>query len=599
MSDKVAELRFKLNPETSLARAVVDQYETFRQNRSAWEAEQLELRNYLFATDTSKTSNQDLPWRNKTTLPKLTQIRDNLHANYIAALFPNDDWLKWEGETQEDQIKAQAIENYMKNKIKMGGFRETISRLLLDYIDYGNAFADAGWVEDYKEYEGETIAGFIGPKAIRLDPMNHFINPASASYHGSPKITRKIITLGELKLMASRNPEMRYLSEALGRAEKRRGQFNSGYYTVEDFKKAQGYTVDGFGNLYEYYQSPYVEIIELEGNIHDSDSGELLEDYVITIMDRAIVIRQEPIKTWLPTGTKHHAAWRIRPDNLYGMGPLHNLVGMQYRIDHLENLKADVFDLIAFPPLKIRGEVEEFNWGPLEQIHLTNPEDDVDMLNPDTTALQADLQIQLLEEKMEQYAGAPRDAMGIRTPGEKTAFEVEQLQSAAARIFAEKVQNFEVTLLEPLLNSMLEIAKRNMTEREIVRVMDDDIGVEAFASVSKEDITANGKLRPIGARHFSAQRLLIQNLVNTFNSPVGQMVMPHTSGKNLAKLLESTYGLERYELFRDNIAVIEQMETQRLVQAAQQTLGEEQMVDTEDPETDEGLPLPEGGPAPF
>jgi hypothetical protein len=41
------------------------------------------------------------------------------------------------------------------------------------------------------------------------------------------------------------------------------------------------------------------------------------------------------------------------------MGPLDNLVGMQYRIDHLENLKADVFDLIAFPPLKIKGYVED------------------------------------------------------------------------------------------------------------------------------------------------------------------------------------------------------------------------------------------------
>ena len=27
----------------------------------------------------------------------LTQIRDNLHANYLDALFPNDDWMKWEG----------------------------------------------------------------------------------------------------------------------------------------------------------------------------------------------------------------------------------------------------------------------------------------------------------------------------------------------------------------------------------------------------------------------------------------------------------------------------------------------------------------------
>ena len=55
-----------------------------------------ELQGYLYATDTTKTSNSKLPWSNKTTLPKLTQIMENLVANYEATLFPNQDWLKWE-----------------------------------------------------------------------------------------------------------------------------------------------------------------------------------------------------------------------------------------------------------------------------------------------------------------------------------------------------------------------------------------------------------------------------------------------------------------------------------------------------------------------
>ena len=93
-----------------------------------------ELRNYLFATDTTKTSNSTLPWKNKTTLPKLTQIRDNLHANYNAALFPNDDWVKWVGYSLEDSVieKARTIEAYIKNKAREGKFRTTISKLLYD-----------------------------------------------------------------------------------------------------------------------------------------------------------------------------------------------------------------------------------------------------------------------------------------------------------------------------------------------------------------------------------------------------------------------------------------------------------------------------------
>jgi hypothetical protein len=68
--------------------------------------------------------------------------------------------------------------------------------------------------------------------------------------------------------------------------------------------------------------------------------------------------------SWLGKCPIFHAGWRERPDNLYAMGPLDNLVGMQYRIDHLENLKADVFDQIAYPILKIRGDVEDFDFEP-------------------------------------------------------------------------------------------------------------------------------------------------------------------------------------------------------------------------------------------
>ena len=38
------------------------------------------------------TANAILPWSNTTTTPKITQIADNLHANYFATLFPQQKW---------------------------------------------------------------------------------------------------------------------------------------------------------------------------------------------------------------------------------------------------------------------------------------------------------------------------------------------------------------------------------------------------------------------------------------------------------------------------------------------------------------------------
>lgn len=587
MSGKVAELRILFDPD-NLANSIIHLYDTFRRQRQPWIDENLELRDFIFATDTSKTSNRTLPWKNSTTLPKLTQIRDNLHSNYIAALFPNDDWLKWEGYTleDEDQEKKEIIQAYMANKTREGNFRTVVSQLVYDYIDYGNAFADSVYINEEREdaATGDPIPGFVGPKAVRISPLDHVINPTAVSYKHSPKFTRTIKTIGELKVDSKDFADQEFFEKAFKKTNLVRdiAVNRDGLYTIEDFDKAAGFSIDGFGNLKEYYQSPFVEIIEVEGDIHDPHSGELLRNHVITVIDRSIVIRKEPIPSWLGQTSKSHVGWRLRPDNLYAMGPLHNLIGMQYRIDHLENLKADVFDLIAFPPLKIIGEVEEFDWAPGAEIHIDDAESDVQMLVPDTTALNADTQISILEQRMEEFAGAPKQAMGIRTPGEKTAFEVQALENAAGRIFQEKVTNFEINLLEPLLNAMLETARRNLDGGDVVRVLDDDLGVAKFISITREDITAKGKLRPIGARHFAARAQMMQNLQGIFTTPVGEMIAPHISGKAMAKLVEDVLGLNRFDLVQDNVAIFEQSETQRLVNQVSEDLEVEQATPIEE-----------------
>jgi hypothetical protein len=203
------------------------------------------------------------------------------------------------------------------------------------------------------------------------------------------------------------------------------------------------------------------------------------------------------------------------------MGPLDNLVGMQYRIDHLENLKADVFDWIAYPMIKVKGYVEDFEIKPGERINVGD-EGDVEFMHPDTTALNADMQIQELERRMEELAGAPREAMGIRSPGEKTKYEVQKLDNAASRIFQNKIEHFQRTLLEPLLNFALQLARRNMDSTDVARTLDSEIDAVVFQTITREDITANGILRPRGAEHFAERANALQNFTSLANSPIYQ-----------------------------------------------------------------------------
>jgi hypothetical protein len=119
---------------------------------------------------------------------------------------------------------------------------------------------------------------------------------------------------------------------------------------------------------------------------------------------------------------------------------------------------------------------------------------------------------------------------------------------------------------------MLEVARRNVDVAELVKVMDDDLGVQDFISITKDDITGKGKLRPIGARHYAARAQLIQNMLGIFNSSIGQQIAPHISAKRLAQMVEEYMGFEQYDFVKENAAIFEQAETQRLVQQVQSTL---------------------------
>jgi hypothetical protein len=575
---------------SNLVATIVDYWLKWDEARNPWKEEKEELRKYLFATDTRKTQNSKLPWKNSTVTPKLTQIRDNLHANYIAALFPSEDWFTWESNDKTENIakKRIAIVNYMKQKLKASNFQLLVSQLIYDYIDYGNVFVGHSFVSESKiDYDTkEPINLYTGPKAFRVNPLDVVINPLATSFESTPFIRRVLKSVGDLINDVETNPSLGYDKKVVEQIM----QFRASYHDNPERYKNSGLIVDGFGSLDEYVNSDLVELIEFWGDIWDRDEGKYVRDVVVTIADRKLILRKEPNKSWLGKKPFFHCGWRLRPDNLWAQGPLDQLMGMQYRIDHLENLKADVFDQIAYPVAKVKGiTVEEFEYAPGEII-FCGDEGDVEFMRPDGTALQADLQIVELMNRMEELAGAPKQAMGIRTPGEKTKYEVQVLENAAGRIFQSKVQWFEKNILEPLLNSMLEESRRNFGAVERIKTIDPDFGNEVFIEVTKDDLVGSGSLYPMGARHYAEQAKFIQELAQTVQT-VGAIpsVAAHISGKAIAKALEENLGWSNYKIVKDNVMLFEQAETQRLMNQLQEDMAVEQQVPTE------GVIVPEEG----
>jgi hypothetical protein len=532
-----------------------------------------ELRNYLFAVDTLSTSGKKTPWANSTTTPKLTQIRDNIHANTMAALFPQEKFFKWEAHQRvADTLRVRrAIEGYVGSKARLSGYKNTISRLVLDWIDTGNCFGIVDYHKDFLVKEnGLVLPAYQGPQLRRISMYDIVFNPLAPSFAESPKIVKELVSVGDLVKSIKKGDDWK--EGALEDMIRIRGTVSG---QDSEIHKGDGYVADGFSNYTQYLQSGYVELLHFFGDIYNSTTGELKTDQMITVADRAKVLRA--IEAPGPNGANviRHSAWRKRPDNLYGMGPLENLVGMQYRIDHLENLKADVFDQIAYPQKKVRGEVQDFGDDLGERIYM-DTEGDVSFLVPDATALNADMQIGDLANKMEELAGAPRSAMGIRTPGEKTAFEVDVLNTGSNRIFEHKAGEFEDEMIEPTLNDYLVEARMNMGEVEEIMLIDEGTGQSIFKEISPEDITGNGLLRPKGAKHFAERQRRIGNLSNLHQMKLSDpSIGAHMSGKEFARLITEELGEER--LFSEWIAIYEQTEGQRISQEVAVNMEEENM----------------------
>lgn len=593
MTGKVLELHNVISPDMLAVRLTERwiEWDTLRNvKKTDWE----EIRRYVYQTDTTQTTNAQLPWKNKTTVPKLCQIRDNLYANYTATLFPKRKWLVWEAnELSADSVqKRDAITNYMTWCINQPSFKHEIDKCILDYIDFGNCFATVEWMDQRVQQPGEIRkygpnttpgvvwedpqkpgplqSGYIGPSVRRISPLDIVMNPTAENFIESPKLVRSIISMGELRNLLQRlsNDQNQAEYEELFHYLKDI-RFHARTFQGDWIQRDHLYSVDGFTSFRAYLLSDFVEVLTFYGDFYDYINDVFEKNRVITVVDRHKLIGNKPNPSYFGYPPIYHVPWRKKQDNLWGMGPLDNLIGMQYRMDHVENMKADVFDLITYPVQMVKGFVEDFTWQPGEKIFV-GEEGSVEMIVPQVQALNANTEIDILEKRMEEMAGAPREAMGFRSPGEKTKYEVQRLENASARVFQNKIKQFEEQFVEPLLNAMLELACRNLTGSTIIKVFDDEFKIATFQSLTAEDITGIGRIKPVAARHFAEQAELIQNLTSLTGSNLWPVVQPHFSGVKLAKILESVFDLEDYEVVTPYVALAEQADGQRQMQALQQ-----------------------------
>lgn len=558
---------------------LIRQYDQWKTNRACIEKEWLDTQNMIFATDAAQSVGVEASssWKNNSTRGKLAQIRDNLHANYASAIFGNRNWIKWEtsSNTEDFNNKRKIVTAYMRNKVDQSNFERTVSDLLYDYIDYGTAFASCEWVTRVQEVTNRdsgistSVTQYVGPVAVRHSPHDVVINPTARKIENTPQFVRSLVTIGELLAMQDEMLHDEAFQQSLTNMVGAR-KYVAGV-SADDFHKECSYQVQGFGSYHQYMESGTVELLTYYGNIV-TPSGKLEKNKRIVIADRAVVLFNDMHEP-LPSGSFiKMAGWRDRPDNLYSQSPLAKLIGLQFRVDKLENIKADAMDLAVEPPLVVTGEVSDFTWKPGEIIDVDLDGSLTELGKNLNGLLTAQNEIYALEQAMEEFAGAPKQAMGFRTPGEKTAFEVQSLETAGSRIFQQKVMKFEQEILEPLINDMLNLARVNLVGIESIKIIDPDLNLEDFISISSDDLIANGTLKAIGSRHFISKAQTIQEINMLTSSGIMPVIQPHMSGKQLAFLVNDLLELDKYDIFRPMAGVEETADIQNHAASLQEEM---------------------------
>ncbi len=561
--------------ERKFVDTLVYDFTSMENGRASWEEESRELSAYLDATDTSTTSNGDLPFKNSTTINKIAQLYNNHVTSYVEHLMPNSDWVQWVGADSDALVKEKrtAIEAYVKGKVEASNLEQVIERLAGDFTSRGVAGIHTRHVKQTSTtIEGKVIPNYTGTISSRIDPGDLFWDVTATDLGNARKCIRQLYTMGSLKkeIMESTNPPITAEQFAQLREDRIavREAVGEGYTGK---RKHDSLSKQGFGTMMTYINEGLVEVLRFFGDFYDEENDELWNNYEIVIVDRKMIGRKESLDTWNNSQNIHISVYDFRQNSLAPIGPLNRVVGLQYKMDKRENFKEDLHDRFLVSPLLKSGDVREKGVrGTSSHEFQAEEGGSVSYLTPPPEVLQPDGQLATTMALMEDLSHAPKESIGQRTPGEKTKFEVQLLDQGQNKVFRRKVKKFERELVTPTLNDILEQGRHHLDATDMVKTFNQDLGTTSFLSVTATDLNGNGTMVARGATLFAEKANALQTLNAVFASPVSQMLVPNVSRKKLTAAIEDLGDLGKYNIFQFGIGLQEDAELQRLAESTSQ-----------------------------
>lgn len=571
--------------DRQIASLITDRWVTLWEQRKKLRSMDHEVQEYLHATSTKGTANQkDHEGQGHTTnIPMLYKTKEMLVALYMDMIFPSTSYMKWTGQAAVDKktvSKGQATAEYMRKKMAYRPNAKAALQLITDFVERGRVASLTGFERVMRENKvGTKDVYYEGPTIKRLHPESYVFDVTATDVQSTPKIIRQVYPMAQIMRMHEDGSKI-YTKEIMNKLTSRRRESQAGF--SEDRAKYITMNMHGLGNYSAYLQSGNVEVLVFLGDLYDNVSNTLLRDQHILIVDRADVLYQET-STMITGDNFHYHVYEPFENTLGGLGPLHKVVGLQYALNHTQNMKANAVDLEVKPPTKFMGGDATQEIEPGARL-IMDTDEDISFLNVQTQALQLNNDQSFTMGMYEQVTGIPSELSGIRTPGEKTATEHNSIISSGQRIPLTKAKYFEQFFWEPILQSMLEIAKENMQGTDFVAILNTETGQQDFMEVGRDDLAASGDIAPIGARGLAEESRALREFLEITQNPVmAQLLQPHISGKQLARKVEKSLNWEHSGVLRDFVQLTEQAELQDLATVADQK-GQEHQLTPEDPE---------------
>jgi len=563
-----------LDAEREFIDMMVNDFDQMEMGRATADAESRELKTYIDATDTRTTTNDKLPFKNSTTINKIGQLYNNHVTSYVEHLMPNSDWVQWVGNDVDAMTKEKrkAIEAYVKGKVEASNLEGVIERLAGDFTSMGVAAVHTRHVKQLTvTVENQVIPNYTGTITERLDPNDLFWDVTASSLDKARKCIRQLYTMGSLKreVEESTNPPITAEQFAQLRNDRRsvREAIGTGYHGK---RKYESLSSQGFGTMMNYTNEGLVEVLRFFGDFYDEEKDELLLNHEIVIVDRKMIGRKEALDNWNNSQNIHITVYEFRQDSLAPIGPLHRVVGLQYKLDKRENFKEDLHDRFLVAPLLKVGDVREKGMRGTDTHEFQAEEGgSVSYLTPPPEVLSPDQQLSTTLALMEDLSHAPKESIGQRTPGEKTKFEVQLIDQGQNKVYRRKVKKFERELVTPTLNDILEQGRHHLDATDVVKTYGEDTGAVSFLTVTASDLNGNGTMVARGATLFAEKALALQTMSAIFASPVASLLAPNVSRKKLTAAIEDLGDLGKYEIFQFGIGLQEDAELQRLAESTQ------------------------------